>query len=533
MRTHTGAAALRLLPLVLPAVAAAAGAHDAGAASPAVLTGAIRWDAWFGAPASTHEGLIGRATTKALQPAKYHYRLPFFSKIEPNGSVVVNGDSAAVMAQENKFATDHGIDYYAFCTYPIGCADYNPPDSACVNAQCCADNYKLSYALERYLASPEPKPRFSLILQAHSWYPGVNSGSNETLAQEAERYSAYFALPSYQTVAENRPLVFLLGGSPAVPRLTEALDLLRQSSKAAGLGEPFFFMMQNAATPAAMRQLVHDAAALNASGLSQYNLVGNRTSAGFPYAENMRFEQGWWRDAVATGMSVIVPVSAGWDSRPRQESVMPWGDAGNKRCLNQLGHECWMEDPSMPELTQQTKSALEFASKMGDVEDDAAVRSVLLSAWNENDEGHWIVPSLQQGPAKLEAVAKAITAHKVRRESYWEQVKSGLKTDDNMVEKPVVEPRPHVGAIYFGDWAPDPWMQAIHGTNWTEWSLPINAQPRYPGHLQPNLPTNDKGWGPTHPESDPENMAVKIDAAADHSIDFFMFDWCVSVDQLR
>ena len=51
------------------------------------------------------------------------------------------------MAQENSFATGHGIDYYAFCTYPIGCADYSPPDSACVGAQCCADNYKLSYLL--------------------------------------------------------------------------------------------------------------------------------------------------------------------------------------------------------------------------------------------------------------------------------------------------------------------------------------------------------------------------------------------------
>lgn len=45
--------------------------------------------------------------------------------------------------------------------------------------------------------------------------------------------------------------------------------------------------------------------------------------------------------------------------------------------------------------------------------------SVLLSAWNENDEGHvsevfkevsdtwqWIMPSLQDGTAKLEAVQR-------------------------------------------------------------------------------------------------------------------------------
>jgi|EP01044_Picomonas_judraskeda_P001728 hypothetical protein len=61
-------------------------------------------------------------------------------------------------------------------------------------------------------------------------------------------------------------------------------------------------MMQNAPTAAALRQLANNSAALGASGLSQYNLVGNRTAAGFPYAENMRFEQGWWRDAAATGM---------------------------------------------------------------------------------------------------------------------------------------------------------------------------------------------------------------------------------------
>eukprot|EP01052_Picozoa_sp_SAG31_P042867 SAG31_NODE_6949_length_1838_cov_2.565842_2_plen_154_part_00 len=127
------------------------------------------------------------------------------------------------MEQENQLAAEHGIDYWAFCAYPIGCADYRPNRTACQNAQCCADNVKLSYALERYLASPGPpgtaKPRFSLILQASSWYPVANHGGNETLADEAERLAGYFALDSYQKVrvgAEERPLVFLLGGSENV-----------------------------------------------------------------------------------------------------------------------------------------------------------------------------------------------------------------------------------------------------------------------------------------------------------------------------
>jgi hypothetical protein len=94
-----------------------------------------------------------------------------------------------------------------------------------------------------------------------------------------------------------------------------------------------------------------------------------------------------------------------------------------------------------------------------------------------------------------------------------------------LVLSSVAAEKADVGAIYFGDWAPNPWMEAMHGANWTEWVLPVNAQPRYPGHHQPNLPITTKGWGPKHPESDVTNMAVKIDAAADHGIDFFMFDF--------
>ena len=207
-----------------------------------------------------------------------------------------------------------------------------------------------------------------------------------------------------------------------------------------------------------------------------------------------------------------------------------------------------MADPTMSELTQQVQHALAFNSSISDIStagesNSAEQLGILISAWNENDEGHWIVPSLQGGAAKLQAVAAAINAHKQRRQAYWRHFKTD---DDDDVAKVVDtvhapkevrssliglekletdETRSDVGAIYFGDWAPDPWMEAMHGTNWTEWQLPIHAQPRYPGHFQPNLPLETAGWGPAHPETDPANMAIKVDAAADHGIDFFMFDW--------
>lgn len=58
------------------------------------------------------------------------------------------------------------------------------------------------------------------------------------------------------------------------------------------------------------------------------------------------------------------------------------------------------------------------------------------------------------------------------------------------------------------------------GKGWSEWELVKAAKPRFPGHDQPKKPL----WGYTD-ESDPKVMAQKIDAAADHGIDAFIFDW--------
>ena len=78
-----------------------------------------------------------------------------------------------------------------------------------------------------------------------------------------------------------------------------------------------------------------------------------------------------------------------------------------------------------------------------------------------------------------------------------------------------------VGAYYFPNFhLGDPSNEAIHGKGWCEWELIRTAPPRFPGHHQPQRPV----WG-FEDESDPAVMAKKIDAAADHALDFWLFDW--------
>lgn len=77
-----------------------------------------------------------------------------------------------------------------------------------------------------------------------------------------------------------------------------------------------------------------------------------------------------------------------------------------------------------------------------------------------------------------------------------------------------------VASYYFPNYHVDARNEARLGKGWSEWELVKQAKPRFPGHVQPNVPA----WGYTD-EADPAQMAQKIDAAADHGIDAFIFDW--------
>lgn len=77
-----------------------------------------------------------------------------------------------------------------------------------------------------------------------------------------------------------------------------------------------------------------------------------------------------------------------------------------------------------------------------------------------------------------------------------------------------------IGAYYFPNYHVDARNEKVHGRGWTEWELVKAARPRFPGHLQPNVPM----WG-YEDEADPKIFAKKIDAAADHGLTNFIFDW--------
>jgi hypothetical protein len=96
-----------------------------------------------------------------------------------------------------------------------------------------------------------------------------------------------------------------------------------------------------------------------------------------------------------------------------------------------------------------------------------------------------------------------------------------MNSEDAEAEDTAVQESEYtVAAYYFPNYHVDARNEKQHGPGWSEWELVKHARPRFDGHQQPKEPL----WGYTD-EADPEEMARKIDAAADHGIDAFIFDW--------
>ena len=89
-----------------------------------------------------------------------------------------------------------------------------------------------------------------------------------------------------------------------------------------------------------------------------------------------------------------------------------------------------------------------------------------------------------------------------------------------MPDHPAPFPDVTVAAYYYPCQHPHPRWDRAKYPGFTEWDLIRAAKPRFPGHRQPRVPV----WG-YEDDSDPAVMARKIDAAADHGIGVFLFDW--------
>lgn len=77
-----------------------------------------------------------------------------------------------------------------------------------------------------------------------------------------------------------------------------------------------------------------------------------------------------------------------------------------------------------------------------------------------------------------------------------------------------------VAAYVWPSYHPDPRAKIFWPMGIGEWETVMKAAPRFEGHEQPRRPL----WGYVN-EADPDVMAMQVDAAADHGVNVFIYDW--------
>ncbi len=323
-----------------------------------ITIGAIRWDAWFDDTFNPYED--------NLADVKWRNRLPFFATVDST-KVHVHGDSQDAVDQEIAFAKAGGIDYWAFLYYPATIRNDG------------FDHDKMNRARRLYLASKYKRGlNFCLIIspRGHADKNNPDKEINEWLQMVQE--------PNYQKVIGGRPLIYVMvwGVDLTIARMFGTaemgqayMDDLRRRIMATGQKNPYFvaLAMKPSQGAAAVDSLHLDA-------IGAYTSFGGST-----YNELCAAQTANWQGMKATGKKVVPNLSAGWGG-PRDG----------------LGD---IMQPAPAELADHVRSA--FAWIKANPE-PAEAKTMLIYAWNEVDEGGWLVPDKGQGTAKLDAIRSVV-----------------------------------------------------------------------------------------------------------------------------
>ncbi len=319
------------------------------------IVGVIRWDAWYG------RGAPVTAVEKTLGPRKYHWRLPFFGRIQSPDSVSIDGDAPQVIEQEIAYAASAGLNYWAFVDY--------------------WDQGNLGIALRRYREAQDKRGlRFCLIEEGGRIDQIGTSGW--------PRLTACFQSPDYQRVLGDRPLLFVFGRPKVIGRREFAS--LAEQTQAAGLGRPYFVLMGwNPRTDAdEARGLGFDAVSAYAAG------VGYRWEQ-WSYAQlTEHVRTAYWDVCRQRRIPCITFATTGWDPRPRIEHPAPWMPIDARPDPTPAARQHPLIDAATAtpaQLARHVREAINWTRANVDLN---PTQAVIIYAWNENDEGGWLIPTL-------------------------------------------------------------------------------------------------------------------------------------------
>eukprot|EP01084_Bolivina_argentea_P102985 184494_1 len=356
--------------------------------------GIIRWDAWNLVNGNYDE--ISYYVHRDMSPNHWHYRLPFYAEVlSPNDTnISFNNNQQSIIDQEIKYAKAAGIDYFAFdtyCAYGPNCAT----NETLCQIFCNTTSYDYcpedpTYGLDLYLSSQYKElVNFTLVLLS----------SLVCIPSNVEVYVDLMKQKTFQTVLDNRPLIYLFGFTNDTAnqcggwdKSKAVFDNIRGTAISNGLQNPYFVLM-DFHIPRGHETAIK----LGFDAISTYALPGGTNPVGAPFSDQVNAIKIWWNQAASLNYTFVPLVSTGWDPRPRAENPPPWTHEGPDHYLQ----------PTAEELQNFVRDCIDFTCKYGNNVTEA--QTIIIYAWNEcTENGACVIPTLGNGTLYVDALGKVL-----------------------------------------------------------------------------------------------------------------------------
>lgn len=111
------------------------------------------------------------------------------------------------------------------------------------------------------------------------------------------------------------------------------------------------------------------------------------------FAEQIEQCQLRWQMWAANGDDVVPLAATGWDPRDRAPGCASWTPHGEGKA--------WTQAPTPRQVVEVIDDAVQWSCAHPAA---ATTRRVLVYAWDENSEGGWLIPTLGEGTARVDAL---------------------------------------------------------------------------------------------------------------------------------
>ncbi len=145
------------------------------------------------------------------------------------------------------------------------------------------------------------------------------------------------------------------------------------------------------------------ASELGADAISAYSVPGNLPIAG-EFASLARQTESFWGREASTGLAVVPTVVTGWDTRPRLLYKPPKNAAAPSSDIRRF-----YKSGTPSEIAEELDHCLSWVARHPT---SAPAGTILIYAWNENEEGGWLIPTYKDDTSRLDAIRPVLAKRK-------------------------------------------------------------------------------------------------------------------------